>query len=83
MILDRVEDPKLAVLERPDGDRALSVPAEWLPDGVREGDEVVVEPFPEGGVRIEVNAEATARRRERMRSRRDSIGRGPSGDISL
>lgn len=82
-ILDRVEDGVWAVLEPEDEGTALELPRGWLPDEASEGDVILAELEADGLVRFRADAEATAKRTERLRELRDKIPRGPSGDLEL
>ncbi len=82
LILDRIEDGAFAVLVGA-GERELVVPAEWLPGEASEGDVLRAESGPDGGIRFRLDADATRARLERMRELRDSIPRGPAGDLDL
>ena len=73
-----------------DGDGAtVSVPTAWLPGSAREGDVLRLErPEPgEGGdashLHFVIDPAEAERRRDANRSTRDSLPRGPSGDIDL
>jgi len=82
-VLDRIEDEDHAVLVASRSERALIVPRSSLPAEAVEGDVLNATPLPEGGMRLEVDPEATRRRRLRMEALRDSLPGGPSGDLSL
>lgn len=84
-IVDRIEDDALAVVQSPEG-MFLDVPLDWLPDGVREGDALVVEARRRRkAVRVyfRLDAATTKVRRDRARRLREDLSRGPEGDIQL
>ena len=93
-ILDRFEDNGWAVLEDEDG-ISFNVPRFWLPDDLAEGDVVVVEQqellsedeayFTTGyrSLDIYTDKEATQARQDRAKELRDSLSKGPQGDLSL
>jgi hypothetical protein len=82
-VIDRLEDDGWAVLEAEGSTRSFTIPRAWLPASVREGDVILVELPADGTLKMTVDGEETTRVRERMRSLRDSLPRGPSGDIEL
>lgn len=84
-IIERFEDNGWAVLERPDGE-LFNAPREWLPIEAREGDVLRVDATSKGKasrVSFTVDATETAKRREVARELRDSLPKGPEGDIEL
>lgn len=83
MVLDRIEDGRWAVLATGSEAKVISVPASWLPRTAREGDVLALSPLREGGVSITVDEEATKAAREEIRSLRDSLPQGPSGDLEI
>ena len=82
-VIDRLEEGVWAVLEAEGSTRSVTVPRAWLPASAKEGDVIQVEQPADGTVNLIVDEEETARVAERMRSLRDSLRRGPSGDIEL
>lgn len=84
LVVDRIEDGDRAVLESSESSEpAIVLPVHWLPEGVSEGDVLIVETGPEGSVRFVLD-EATRRARlEEMKARRARLRRGPEGDLSL
>lgn len=90
-VLDRVEDDDVAVLETAD-ERRLTIPASWLPRGVREGDVVEVEVERREGTKnaaggailtLMVDPDRTAARREEAHRLREALPRAADGDISI
>ena len=84
-LLERFEDNGWAVLERPDGE-LFNAPREWLPEEAREGDVLKVDAVSKSKasrVSFSIDATETAERREAARERRDSLPKGPEGDIEL
>lgn len=84
-IIDRYEDGDWAVLEREDG-MAFHVPSLWLPDAAGEGD--VLRLTTESGgeessLSFLVDRKASQQRREDIKKLRDSLLKGPGGDIEL
>jgi hypothetical protein len=83
--IDRFEDGGLVVLEDGTG-QTVSLPREWLPDGISEGDVILVTVRADAGVasvRLQLDAEATRNRRDEMSALRESLPRGPEGDLEL
>jgi hypothetical protein len=83
-IVDAVEDGWVRV-EDPAGSM-LDLPADWLPEGIREGHVVRVETAGRGldrSVRFTIDEAATERRRATMSDLRERLKRGPSGDLDL
>jgi hypothetical protein len=92
-VLDRFEDNGWAVLEREDGE-TFNIPKAWVPSNAREGDVLVVEKLPElsaygledepsSTLDIYVDEEETNRRRQKAKTARASLPRGPEGDLEL
>ena len=93
-VVDRLEDADLVILEDEQG-RSLTVPRAWLPNELGEGDVVVVEQqelisedeagFTTSyrGLDVYVDHAATQARRERADDLRNSLPKGPEGDLSL
>lgn len=84
--IDRFEGPDRAVLE---DEHALthSVPRAWIPPGAKEGDVLrSAGELPTDGtqtIQLHVDHSATAARHRLVQERRDSLPRGPEGDIRL
>ena len=83
--IDRFEDNGWAVLERPDGVTFI-VPAAWLPDEAQEGH--ILSLGAQLGTKtstlhLSIEVEATERRVEEARRKRDALPKGPPGDIEL
>jgi hypothetical protein len=84
-VIDRIEDGLIAVLED-DQERTLSVPANWLPQDLQEGDvlQVAIADTEAGrAVRFEIDRDATRRLRDEASALRASLDRAPEGDIEL
>jgi hypothetical protein len=86
-VIDRIADD-IAVLEPLEGapPGPLPLPAAWLPAGAREGDvlAVVVErASPASRVAFELDEAARRERESRIGRLRDSLPRGPAGDVDL
>ncbi len=84
-VIDRFEDNGWAVLERDDG-QTFNVPLEWLPEGAQEGHvlSLVIEPQPQTArLRFDIDRETTERRVEEARGLRESLPKGPRGNIDL
>lgn len=84
-IIDRFEDNKIAVLEQEDGS-TLDVPAEWIPEGAKEGDVLSFEPPIDSmseRLHFFIEAEATAQRLAYAKRLRASLTQAPEGDIEL
>jgi hypothetical protein len=83
-IIDRIEDG-FATLEGPDG-AFLALPEPWLPEGAREGDVLEIATRRAAGestLTLSLDEEARGKRAEELRRLRDTLPRGPGGDISL
>jgi hypothetical protein len=83
-IIDRFEDGRWAVLEA-EGSR-ITVPREWLPAAVREGDVLKVTRHDEAGVstvRFGIDPADRDARLGEVRRLRDLIPSGAKGDIAL
>jgi len=85
LVVDRVEDGGWAVVEWPDG-VTFELPAGWLPAGVRDGDVLAVEVHgteDEARVTLRLDPEARAARLDEARRLRESLPKGPEGDLDL
>jgi hypothetical protein len=83
-IIDRIEDG-FATLEGPDG-ASLALPERWLPAGAREGDVLQIatrRAGRESTLTLSLDEDARQKRAEELRGLRDTLPRGPGGDISL
>lgn len=90
--IDRFEDNGWVVLEREDG-TIFNIPASWVPGSASEGDVLKVETAVElgelkedshlNGVYFEIDQEETQERRNRVKSLRNMLPKGPQGDIEL
>ena len=84
-VVDRFEGAEWAVLETSAG-KLFNVPRGWLPGSAREGDVITVE-----GVlatdahvlRIQVESDGREERLADASRRRETLTKGPKGDISL
>ena len=84
-IIERFEDNGWAVLERPGGE-LFNTPSEWLPKEALEGDVLRVDTASKGKasrVSFTVDAAETTRRKEEVRELRESLPKGPGGDLEL
>jgi hypothetical protein len=85
--IDRFDGQDWAVLED-DAARTFRVPRAWIPAEARERDVIRIETESQGsppatGLRIAVDADATARRLSQVDQLRQQLPRGPKGDVSL
>lgn len=85
--LDRFEDNDQAVLELAVG-LTMTVPRAWLPSNVQEGDVMRMRVTgSESGERsllsFHIDAHETAERREAATNLRNSLPKGPEGDLEL
>jgi hypothetical protein len=84
-IVDRIEDGT-AVLEEQQGGRTIFLPTEWLPKGIEEGSILVIT-LSRGRWRAMLtlthDEEATRARIAETTRIRDSLTKGPEGDIEL
>jgi hypothetical protein len=84
--IDRFEGSEWAVLQDENG-RTFTVPRDWLPSGVREGDVLkqsgTAESASARAVRFELDPDAREEQLAKARAQRDALPRGPKGDISL
>jgi hypothetical protein len=84
-LIDRFEGPDWAVLEDEHA-RTFSLPREWLPDDVREGDLLDASRQLALGahyVRFSLVEHGREARLEAAKRKRAAIPQGPKGDISL
>jgi hypothetical protein len=82
--IDRTQG-SITVLEDDKGE-TTQVPASWLPSGAREGDVLAVTAEREDQasvVRIAADPGARQERQAEVERTRDSLPRGPKGDVSL
>ena len=84
--IDRFEDGGWAVLEDSQV-RTFTIPRAWLPPSTREGDVVRCQRRDDDGssrwVLFTLDHTSRAERLDRARELRDSLPRGPKGDVSL
>ena len=89
-VIDHFEDA-LAVLETPQGS-FITLPKAWLPPESKEGDFLKVETAldlreieagPLNAVYLELDTDATEKKREQLRALRARLKKGPSGDLEL
>jgi Protein of unknown function (DUF3006) len=84
--IDRFESDTWAVLED-EGARTFTVPRDWLPAGVHEGDVLQASSAAReeatSMIRFQLDPAARDQQLAKARERRDALPRGPKGDISL
>src|SRR5688572_2587121 len=85
--VDRFEDAVGVILEDDSG-RTFSVPKSWVPEDAKEGDvlSLVVDRSQSSSsvvLNIEIDREATDRRRREVEELRQQLPRAPKGDFSL
>lgn len=85
--LDRFEDNDQAVLELAVG-LTMTVPRSWLPPKAKEGDVLrlrITESESGTGsfLSFHIDARQTTQRREAAKDLRDSLPKGPEGDLEL
>ncbi|MCL5257111.1 MAG: DUF3006 domain-containing protein [Chloroflexi bacterium] len=73
LVIDRIEDGRLAVLFDDQGRQRMNVPVESLPPGSTEGDWLVVTPTESGALVIEMDRGETEARRKRIRAKLDRL----------
>jgi len=84
-VIDRFEDNDWTILEREDG-QTFNVPTGWLPDEAQEGHALALELETEGKesrLRFVLDEEETAKRLKQAEELRDSLSKGPEGDLEL
>lgn len=85
--IDRFDGRDWVVLED-DAARTFRVPRSWIPAEARERDVIRIESESQAsptatGLRVAVDADATARRLRQADQMRQQLPRGPKGDVSL
>jgi len=85
--VDRFENAARVVLEDDTG-HTFIIPKSWMPEGAKEGDllSVVIDRSRSPSVavlNIEIDREATDRRRREVDQLRQRLPRAPKGDVSL
>ena len=84
-VVDRFEGRDWTVLENPLG-KPFSIPREWLPESVREGDVIAIE-FQSAEatnvVTFQLDGDARKQLEAQIIERRASLPKGPKGGFSL